>query len=94
MRGHAQMIPFGLGAPILSLIAHDKLGWFLDDIGHPEWGVDVTRADFPDALAACWRAIAVDLPGCRGKIAEAREKLWQITERNLALLDQGFGPAS
>jgi polysaccharide pyruvyl transferase WcaK-like protein len=41
MRGHAQMIPFGCDTPILSLISHDKMKWFLDDIGKPDWGVEV-----------------------------------------------------
>src|SRR5690606_24422804 len=35
LRGHAQMIPFGLRRPIVSVISHDKLGFFLEDIGHP-----------------------------------------------------------
>ena len=37
MRGHAQMIPFGLGVPIFSIITHDKLTFFLNDINKPEW---------------------------------------------------------
>ncbi|TCK68812.1 polysaccharide pyruvyl transferase WcaK-like protein [Winogradskyella wandonensis] len=41
MRGHAQMIPFGCKTPIVSIVSHNKLQWFLDDIGRPEWGVDV-----------------------------------------------------
>jgi polysaccharide pyruvyl transferase WcaK-like protein len=42
-RGHSQMIPFGLGNSITSLITHDKLSWFLEDIGHPEWGIDINE---------------------------------------------------
>ena len=43
MRGHAQMIPFGCGTPILSIITHNKLTWFLEDINHPEWGGGITK---------------------------------------------------
>lgn len=39
-RGHAQMIPFALGCRIVSLVSHDKLGWFLDDIDMPDYGVE------------------------------------------------------
>ena len=39
-RGHAQMIPFGLGCNIVSLVSHNKLQWFLDDIGLPDHGVE------------------------------------------------------
>lgn len=35
-RGHAQMIPFGVGSIPLSLGLHAKLGYFAHDIGHPE----------------------------------------------------------
>jgi polysaccharide pyruvyl transferase WcaK-like protein len=48
MRGHAQMIPFGCLTPILSIITHDKLNWFLEDISHPEWGIDVLQSDFEE----------------------------------------------
>ena len=40
MRGHAQMVPFGCKTPIISIVSHDKMQWFLDDIGKPEWGVN------------------------------------------------------
>lgn len=42
MRGHAAMIPFGLGTPVLSLVSHPKLRYFCEDIGRPEWALDVT----------------------------------------------------
>tara|TARA_Y100001970_G_scaffold289560_1_gene420351 strand:+ start:510 stop:1697 length:1188 start_codon:yes stop_codon:yes gene_type:complete len=41
MRGHSQMIPFGCGIPIISLISHDKIKYFLTDIGHEEWGIEI-----------------------------------------------------
>ncbi|WP_242091615.1 polysaccharide pyruvyl transferase family protein [Aestuariivivens sediminicola] len=50
MRGHAQMIPFGCKTPIVSIISHDKLQWFLDDIGRPNWGVDVLSSTYSKDL--------------------------------------------
>lgn len=41
MRGHSQMIPFGMGIPIYSLISHNKLFYFLEDIDMVECGVEV-----------------------------------------------------
>lgn len=32
MRGHSQMIPFGMGKKIITLSSHDKMKWFLQDI--------------------------------------------------------------
>ena len=51
MRGHASMIPFGLGTPILSLVSHPKLRFFLEDIGRTEWGFDVHDPGLDGALA-------------------------------------------
>jgi polysaccharide pyruvyl transferase WcaK-like protein len=57
MRGHAQMIPFGCNTPILSIISHNKMQWFLDDIEQPLWGADVLSDDFRQELLA--RAISI-----------------------------------
>jgi len=40
-RGHAQMIPFGLNTKIISLGAHDKLRFFLEDINAIDWYIDL-----------------------------------------------------
>ncbi|MFD7022204.1 polysaccharide pyruvyl transferase family protein [Promicromonospora sukumoe] len=45
MRGHATMVPFGLGTPVLSIVSHPKMRYFLDDIGRPEWGVEAAAPD-------------------------------------------------
>lgn len=51
MRGHATMIPFGLGTPVLSIVSHPKLRYFLEDIGRPEWAHDVGDDRLGDRLA-------------------------------------------
>ena len=40
MRGHAQMIPFGVGDKIISLGTHDKMKWFLEDIHSTDLYID------------------------------------------------------
>ncbi|MCU4299144.1 hypothetical protein D3I60_19045 [Brevibacterium permense] len=53
-RGHAQMIPFGVGSIPISVDLHAKLGYFAADIGHPEFvvpvGADGMSADAADAV--------------------------------------------
>lgn len=56
-RGHAQMIPFALGCRIFSLISHDKLGWFLEDVGLPDHGADESDPHMVD------RALEKIFPG-------------------------------
>lgn len=50
MRGHAQMIPFGCKTPIVSIVSHNKMQWFLDDIGQPKWGADVLSETYQQDL--------------------------------------------
>ncbi|MCC9690569.1 hypothetical protein [Streptomyces sp. MNU103] len=55
MRGHAGMIPFGVGTPIVSLISHPKMAYFLADIERPEWGVSVHDKDrAPSSPSGPW----------------------------------------
>lgn len=41
MRGHAQMIPFGLNCKIVTLSTHNKMKFFMEDLGTPELSVDL-----------------------------------------------------
>lgn len=50
MRGHATMIPFGLGIPVLSIISHPKMLYFLEDIKRTEWGIHINSEQFKDNL--------------------------------------------
>lgn len=51
MRGHATMIPFGLGTPVLSIVSHPKMRYFLEDVDRVDWGYDVADADLGARLA-------------------------------------------
>lgn len=82
MRGHAQMIPFGLRRKIVSIISHDKIGWFLDDIAHPEWGVDVEDEAFAEKLETCISDVTSDR-AVADKIETAQDMLWRFTESNM-----------
>ena len=83
MRGHAQMIPFGCNTPILSIISHDKLGYFLDDINHPEWGVDVLDKNFEKLLLQKSIDFYNNYSNHMEAVNEEQLKLLKITEYNL-----------
>ena len=83
MRGHAQMIPFGCGTPILSIISHDKMQWFLDDINHPEWGADVLSPDFERQLLDKAKELYADYKECMVSIEKEKNGLWNITLDNM-----------
>ena len=84
MRGHAQMIPFGCVTPILSIISHDKLRWFLEDIKHPEWGVDVKDNDFERKLGDVAEYILNNKAKIKRELLEAQDYLWDVTQKNFA----------
>lgn len=50
MRGHATMVPFGLGTPVLSIVSHPKMRYFLEDIGRLSWAFDATTPDLGERL--------------------------------------------
>lgn len=83
MRGHAQMIPFGCKTPILSIISHDKLKWFLEDINHTEWGVDVISENFESDLLKAALYILNNYEKIKEEINIAQDKLYRITMDNL-----------
>lgn len=86
MRGHAQMIPFGVNCHIISLGSHEKMRWFLEDIDAPEWYVELTE-DIPtlsDRIVNTFEEIHEH----KGKettlrILQAQEMLYQITKDNM-----------
>lgn len=86
MRGHGGMIPFGVGTPILSIVSHPKMRFFLEDIGHPEWGVDVADARCGWDLLEKTEDILDRQADYRAAVERAKDGLFAaISERSQAL---------
>ncbi|MFF2846876.1 polysaccharide pyruvyl transferase family protein [Streptomyces sp. NPDC058001] len=90
MRGHAGMIPFGCGTPILSLVSHPKLAYFLSDIGRREWGISVHDRELGARLAERATAILDDHPAAVADVHTAQEFLWKTTRSNIEELSETF----
>ncbi|MEU5752479.1 polysaccharide pyruvyl transferase family protein [Streptomyces sp. NPDC047829] len=91
MRGHAGMIPFGCGTPILSLVSHPKLAYFLSDIGRPEWGLSVHDRELGPRLAERASAILDHHAAAVADVHGAQELLWRTTRSNIGELRNTFG---
>nr|WP_306660197.1 glycosyltransferase [Streptomyces polyasparticus] len=91
MRGHAGMIPFGCGTPVLSLISHPKMAYFLRDIERPEWGVSVHDRDLAARLVEKAGALLADHAASVADVHGRQQELWKITEANAAELRVLFG---
>jgi polysaccharide pyruvyl transferase WcaK-like protein len=87
-RGHAQMIPFGLNLPIFSLISHNKIRWFLNDINHPKWGEEILSPLLKDAIINWFDSIQGD--GIKEEITKAQDSLWGNTLGNLQKIKDSF----
>ena len=83
MRGHAQMIPFGCKTPIVSIVSHNKLQWFLDDIGKPEWGADVLSETYEEDLRT---RVFIALENTQDEIAfisKKQKELFDVSVKNV-----------
>lgn len=90
MRGHAQMIPFGLRRPIMSIISHDKMRFFLEDIKRCEWGVEIDSSDMEEQLNTALERIEDDRESVHSDIAEAQYRVWLETEQNFSLIESAL----
>ncbi|GAB3262928.1 polysaccharide pyruvyl transferase family protein [Kineosporia babensis] len=88
MRGHAGMIPFGCGTPIVSLVSHPKLTYFLADIERPQWGVAVDEPDLAARLGEVTGEILDDRAAVVADIDGLQQRLFQVTLENLASLPE------
>ncbi|WP_335970624.1 polysaccharide pyruvyl transferase family protein [Streptomyces sp. CA2R106] len=86
MRGHAGMVPFGCGTPIISLISHPKMAYFLADIERPEWGVSVHDRDLSTRLTARAAALLTHHEAAVADVHDRQARLWRTTQQNAALL--------
>ncbi|MET9735527.1 glycosyltransferase [Streptomyces sp. NPDC006458] len=86
MRGHAGMIPFGCGTPIISLISHPKMAYFLADIERPEWGVSVHDRNLAAVLVERSRDLLADHAKTVADVHGRQQELWKITQTNAAEL--------
>ncbi len=87
MRGHAQMIPFGVNCEIISLGTHDKMKWFLEDINATDWYVNLNQNDGD----ICENIIQIFLDihskeETKKRLIDAQNMLWDITQGNLKFI--------
>ena len=90
MRGHSQMIPFGCKIPIISLISHDKLGFFLDDIGHNEWGIEILNKNIKHELEIKIGNILKNKNQIIEDINNIQNKFYSITKGNAIKVLKSF----
>lgn len=82
-RGHAQMVPFGMGTIPLSLYVHHKTRYFATDIGHADWAIDPRADDFSDTLYKTINEVHERQPELRKELADVRQGFFDTSLDNL-----------
>ena len=87
MRGHSQMIPFGLNCEIISLVTHDKMRWFLEDIDATDWQIDLLEQHQQnislEIVEKFTQIHEVDNEFTKKRLHKAQEELWKKTQSNM-----------
>ncbi len=94
MRGHAQMIPFGCGNALFSIVSHDKMNFFLQDIERPDWGADVLDVELADKAIAFLSNLETSWDGVARHIDAQQARFWATTTANLRAIGQATGWAT
>ncbi|MFW5794637.1 MAG: polysaccharide pyruvyl transferase family protein [Bacillota bacterium] len=92
MRGHSLMIPYGLGVPIISLTTHLKQSWFLETIGHPEWGIDVLDENFINKLEKNFNEMNTNYAHIKKEILGSQKLLYNLTTNNMNTIIKQIEP--
>ena len=82
MRGHAQLIAFGCGTPTISLISHNKLKFFLEDIGKPEWGLEVDDPALDEKITALSQEMLAQPDSIVAHIDSWQQKFYEVSLTN------------
>lgn len=89
MRGHAQLIPFGFNKKMISIISHNKMQYFLDDI-ELDLGADVESDSFLNDLIRKFDEVRSSA-SISQELVEAQNKIWESTNSNFEFLRKKLG---
>lgn len=86
MRGHSQMIPFGLDCNIITLGSHNKMKWFLEDTDFMDMYVDLSKSNkIKFSILKAFNYIENNAKEVTSRRNLAIDKLYQISMDNKKL---------
>ncbi|WP_083987942.1 polysaccharide pyruvyl transferase family protein [Croceicoccus marinus] len=90
MRGHGVMLPYGLGVPVMGIINHVKVRYFLEEVKLGDYAVDLEDPHMTDKMIERVGRFDADRPAFYRVMDREKERLWDITQRNLDTLEPYF----
>jgi hypothetical protein len=82
-RGHGQMLPFSVGCKVLTPISHDKLKFFLEDVGFVDCGVEAESENLVERMLQIFETTDTASYKSRWRVA-----MKQVEENYLGHLQQ------
>lgn len=90
MRGHGAMLPYGLGVPVMGIINHVKVRYFLAEVKLGHYAVDLEDPHMADKMIERVRRFDADRKAFYRVMDREKQRLWDITQRNLDTLEPCF----
>ena len=88
MRGHSQLIPFGLNKFIFSFISHDKLSFFLEDLNLTDMGSEIDSPRFINDFATFLDMLDQDPSEILDRLKQAQNYVWDETLNNFKIIGE------
>lgn len=85
-RGHALMIPFGLGVPAVGLASHAKVTWLAETSQGAIECVDVSDLSGPDIVRATVDGVVANLDRAADRVSSVSSDLFELSTRNRSAL--------
>lgn len=82
MRGHGVMLPYGLGVPVIGVVHHDKVKFFLEQVGLSDYAIDIDADHLPERMLAMVEEFYRSPDRVHGLIDEGKKSLFSTTTAN------------
>ncbi len=90
MRGHGVMLPYGIGVPVMGIINHVKVRYFLEEVRLGDQTVDLDDPHLEDRVQEMVTAFDADRPAMYARIDAQKQRLWETTRANMEKLRPYF----
>ncbi|MFD1949584.1 polysaccharide pyruvyl transferase family protein [Sphingomonas arantia] len=86
MRGHGVMLPYGIGVPVMGIINHVKVRYFLEEVGLDELAVPLRDPNMEDRINELVTAFEQNRQAMYDRIDIGKQHLWRTTHTNMEAL--------
>lgn len=86
MRGHGVMLPYGIGVPVMGIINHYKVKYFLEEVKLGDQTVDLEDVHMEDKVDELVRHFENDRDAFHRRIDDEKPRLWNQTLKNFETL--------